>query len=252
MKIFLHYKATILLLALIMMMVYPFLSLKPSVPNFSEYTAGKERKMAFFHYFAPLIEENNQSIKNTRKQLLSWYANKDKIGWLDKQTLSNIVLQYRVKDFAIEDDSAWQRLLKKVDVLPPSLVLAQAANESAWGTSRFAKMANNYFGQWCFKQGCGLIPKKRGDGAAHEVAAFDSPIASLESYIQNLNSHPAYQELRTIRAQRRTNKQPITGYALAAGLVKYSERGEEYIEELRAMITFNQLSKYDQTTQVQL
>lgn len=252
MKIFMHYKAIIFLLVLILMMVYPFLSLKPGVPNFSEYAAGKERKMAFFNYFAPLIDENNQSIEKTRSQLLSWYANKDKIGWLDKQTLSDIALQYRVKDFAIEDDSAWQRLLKKVDVLPPSLVLAQAANESAWGTSRFARMANNYFGQWCFKQGCGLVPKKRGDGEAHEVAAFDTPNASLISYLQNLNSHPAYKQLREIRFTRRANDQPVTGYALAAGLVNYSERGEEYIEELRAMITFNQLSKYDQTTQMPL
>lgn len=233
-------------------MVYPFLSLNPRVPNFSEYAAGKERKMAFFNYFAPLIDENNQSIVTTRKQLLSWYANKNKIGWWDKQTLSDLVLQYRVKDFAIEDDSAWQRLLKKVDVLPPSLVLAQAANESAWGTSRFAKMANNYFGQWCFKQGCGLVPKKRGVGEAHEVAAFETPNASLISYLQNLNSHPAYKELRDIRFKLRTSNQPVTGNALAAGLVHYSERGEEYIEELRAMIKFNQLSKYDQTTPIQL
>ncbi len=87
---------------------------------------------------------------------------------------------------------------------------------------------------------------QRSAGEVHEVAAFDTPVASLESYINNLNSHPAYQLLRDIRAQRRKQNQPITGSALAAGLIKYSQRGEEYIEELRAMIKFNALNEYDQ------
>lgn len=219
---------------------------QPSTPNFSDFEAGKERKMAFFSYFSPLIDENNQSIENTRKQLLSWHENKENIGWWDELKLADLVITYRVKNFAIDDQKSWQKLLKKVDVLPPSLVLAQAANESAWGTSRFAKVANNYFGQWCYKTGCGFVPKQRSAGEVHEVAAFETPIASLESYMNNLNSHPAYQQLRDIRAQRRKNNQPITGTVLAAGLIKYSQRGEEYIEEIRAMIKFNALNKYDQ------
>jgi Bax protein len=150
-----------------------------------------------------------------------------------------------VKKFTIDDDASWHQLLVNVDVLPPSLVLSQAANESAWGTSRFAKLGNNYFGQWCFEHGCGLVPKKRDSDKAHEVAAFNSPKESLESYMQNLNSHPAYQPLRNIRAQLRREKQAVTGMALAAGLTSYSERGQEYIAELRAMIKFNKLSKYD-------
>lgn len=236
----------ILLIIVIIIGIILRFSSSPNIPNFSDFKAGKERKMVFFSYFSPMIDENNQSIENTRKQLLSWHENKDHISWWDKRKLADLAIQYRVNNFTIDDEKLWQKLLKRIDVLPPSLVLAQAANESAWGTSRFAKVANNYFGQWCYEKGCGFVPKQRSAGEVHEVAAFDTPTASLESYMNNLNSHPAYQSLRNIREQRRKNNQPITGNALAAGLIKYSQRGEEYIKELRAMIKFNALSEYDQ------
>lgn len=239
-------RVLILLTVFVIVCIALFLS-RSSAPNFSDYEAGSERKSAFFSYFSPLVDEKNKVIANDRERLLLWNQDRKNIGWWDARKLADLAVQYRVKDFSIDDDAAWQKLLKKVDVLPPSLVLAQAANESAWGTSRFAKLGNNYFGQWCFKQGCGLVPKQRGSGKAHEVAAFDSPQESLESYMQNLNSHRAYQSLRNIRVQLRNKKQPITGNALAAGLIKYSERGEEYIEELRAMIKFNKLSEYDES-----
>ena len=218
-----------------------------STPDFEEYAAGIERKTAFFNYFLPLIVDKNIQIVATRKTLLLWRHNRNNIGWWDSRKLADLATLYRVKNFNLENDDSWNSLLINVDVLPPSLVLAQAANESAWGTSRFAKLGNNYFGQWCFEHGCGLVPKKRDYGKAHEVAAFSSPKGSLESYMQNLNSHPAYQKLRNIRSQLRTEKQAITGYALAAGLMNYSERREEYIEELRKMIRFNKLSKHDKS-----
>ncbi len=218
-----------------------------SPPDFEDYDAGTERKTAFFSYFLPLINEKNKEIAATRKTLLIWRNNRNDIGWWDSRKLADLATLYRVKNFNLDNDDSWKTLLMHVDVLPPSLVLAQAANESAWGTSRFAKLGNNYFGQWCFEHGCGLVPKKRDSGKAHEVAAFSSPQDSLESYMQNLNSHPAYLELRNIRTQLRTEKQTIAGYALAAGLINYSERGEEYIEELRNMIKFNKLSKHDKS-----
>ena len=150
-----------------------------------------------------------------------------------------------MQNFSIDDDDSWQALLKRVDVIPPSLVLAQAANESAWGTSRFAKSGFNYFGQWCFKKGCGIVPGKRDAGKEHEVAAFSSPRKSVGSYIRNLNSHPAYQSLRSIRIQLRSENKAITGIALAGGLSEYSARGSEYVEELRSIIRYNKLAKYD-------
>jgi Bax protein len=216
-----------------------------NTPDFEEYSAGSERKSAFFNYFYPLINKRNQEIAETRKTLIAWNNDRDNISWWDTRKIDDLATQYRVKSFNIDNNASWKTLLSKVDVLPPSLVLAQAANESAWGTSRFAKRGNNYFGQWCYEKGCGLVPKNRDSNKAHEVAAFNSPQQSLESYMRNVNSHPAYKSLRNIRTQQRNQKQPVTGTALAAGLIKYSERGEEYIEELRAMIKFNKLSKYD-------
>jgi Bax protein len=123
--------------------------------------------------------------------------------------------------------------------------MAQSANESAWGTSRFARKGNNFFGQWCFRKGCGLVPKQRDANKTHEVAAFDSPEESVKMYIRNLNSNSAYKSLRDLRAKLRRANKPVTGHALAAGLKHYSERGLEYVKELREMISFNKLARYD-------
>src|SRR5690606_11880502 len=136
-------------------------------------------------------------------------------------------------------------LLRRVDVLPSSLVLAQAANESAWGTSRFAVEGNNYFGQWCFTEGCGLVPDRRLSEASHEVKAFTSAGESVEAYFMNINTFGAYQGLRLMREELRRSGQIIDGLTLAEGLESYSERGEEYIEELQSMIQFNELLERD-------
>jgi Bax protein len=215
------------------------------MPDFREAPAGRERKAAFFGYFLPIIEEQNREILNTRQKLTDWYLNRDEISSLHADEINTIATRYRIHDFDIENDKSWQKLLRRVDVVPPSLALAQAANESAWGTSRFARQANNFYGQWCFKKGCGLVPKKRDAGKTHEVAAFDSPQESVKMYIRNLNSNSAYEPLRDARSQLRQLNQPVTGHALAAGLNRYSERGLEYVIELRSMIEYNKLARYD-------
>jgi Bax protein len=219
--------------------------LRSDVPDFSQYPAGKERKEAFFDYFLPLIKERNQEILEQRQQLNHWYEERQQLGWWDAWQVEDLAQEYLIKDFDINSDSDWNTLLKRVDIVPPSLALAQAAKESAWGTSRFARQGYNFFGQWCYQPGCGLIPNDRGDGKRHEVADFDSPEASVDSYIQNLNSHNAYHTLRNIRARLRAQNQPITGLALSEGLGSYSERGEIYIEELRSMMSYNELYQYD-------
>lgn len=218
---------------------------KPSVPDFSEYAAGAERKEAFFGYFLPIVREKNQEMREMRAEIKSMYENKTDLGWFEQSKLDDWVETYRVADFDASNDADWERLLMKIDIVPPSMALAQAANESAWGTSRFALEGYNYFGQWCFEEGCGIVPSGRDTGKAHEVADFATPADSVESYIRNINRHYAYQELREMRAARRDNEQPITGIALAAGLESYSERGDEYIKELRSMIRFNELDTLD-------
>lgn len=229
----------------LVLVVLGYLTLGSDAPDFKDYEAGTERKEAFFGYFLPIIQEENAEIAEVREDLVAWHKDQDSIGWWDEGTIEDIAADYRMEDFDVSDQAAWDELLRRVDIVPPSLALSQAANESAWGTSRFATKGNNYFGQWCFEKGCGLVPNSRESGKAHEVAAFDSPEQSVKRYMENLNQHDAYRPLRQVRSTLRVNGQPVTGYALAAGLGKYSERGVEYIEELRAIMRHNELAEHD-------
>ncbi|WNO09435.1 glucosaminidase domain-containing protein [Teredinibacter sp. KSP-S5-2] len=222
---------------------------KPSIspivhlPDFSTYANVKEKKAAFFAYLRPLIEAENAQIVVERDQLTqikeSWEQTNN-LTSKQQAALDDLLSKYDV-DPEFEPAKQFDRLMLKVNIIPPSLVLAQAANESAWGTSRFAREGNNLFGQWCFTKGCGIVPKLRDEEAFHEVRRFNSPAESIASYCRNINTHNAYKGLRKIRAELSQNGQTISGYKLAAGLNSYSERGETYIEELRDMMRTNRL-----------
>lgn len=151
--------------------------------------------------------------------------------------LQDIAAMYKVA--ADNDQALISALLAQVDVIPEELVFSQSANETGWGTSRFAKVGHNFFGQWCFSKGCGIVPNQRDQGAAHEVASFDSIEASVRSYFRNINRNQSYQPLRDIRADLHATNQTMNACALAAGLINYSERKEAYIAEIRAMIRHN-------------
>lgn len=206
------------------------------------------KKDRFFGFLAPLVEQENQRILGVRqrlKTLLAQINNGATLHEADRTWVENLGKDYRVP-IALDEagEGAYvTRLLKRVDVIPLSLALSQSANESAWGTSRFAVEGNNYFGQWCFEPGCGLVPEGRPKGKKYEVAAFDDPYGSVRAYIKNLNSHPMYQELRDIRAELRTYGETPSGSALSEGLERYSARGEAYIDELQSMIRFNNLDE---------
>jgi Bax protein len=128
--------------------------------------------------------------------------------------------------------------VKRVDVVPLSLLLAQAALESSWGTSRFAREANNLFGIWTWGEK-GLIPLDREEGMTHKVAIYDSILDSVRAYLTMLNRLPPYLQFREIRRQSRN---PLK---LAEGLVYYSERGDSYVWELQNLIESNNLHRYD-------
>jgi Bax protein len=96
------------------------------------------------------------------------------------------------------------------------------------------------FGLWCFRKGCGFVPKQRIEGAQHEVAKFPNLARATYTYMRNLNRHNAYKSLRDIRSTLRQHERPISGVALSEGLMQYSERGEDYIDELQQMIRVNQ------------
>ncbi|MFG1497948.1 glucosaminidase domain-containing protein [Saccharospirillum sp. HFRX-1] len=216
----------------------------PQAPDFSNFTDGDERKAAFFGYFKQLIDTENEAILSSRTKL-SAVVEANRATWFERLWLSALAHRYELEDFETDNAEHWQVLLTHVDIIPPSLALAQAANESAWGTSRFAREGNNYFGQWCYSRGCGLVPEARDDDANHEVARFASAQQSVRRYVNNINTHYAYAELRERRAQLRAAGEPITGLALAPTLINYSQRGQAYVDELEAMIRFNELTAYD-------
>lgn len=192
----------------------------------------------------PGIAIENARIEKERRRLLSIKQGLDEQSLTSEQqaTAKRLGKLYSLEPSEVNYD--WvEAMLERVDVLPEALVLTQAANESAWGTSRFANEANNYFGQWCYTKGCGLVPLKRSEGMSHEVAKFSSPQQSIHGYFMNVNRNRAYQELRDIRAGVRDRGEDLlseaTALELTNGLLRYSERGEAYVKDLQAMIRHN-------------
>lgn len=202
------------------------------------------KKLTFFMGLLPMVLLANQEIEAEREEILEIFArhrtgetNRD-----DSERLEAIASRYGLRGNPLVDHRVRTRLLERVDTIPPALVLAQAANESAWGTSKFAQRGNNLFGEWTFKPGTGIVPDDRPPGETYEVRKFSSIFESIRSYMNNLNSNGAYRKLREIREELRQAEQPVTGIALTTGLLKYSQRGEEYIDEIQAMIRQNRLS----------
>ena len=218
----------------------------PRLPDFSAIEDVGERKQAFFAFLAPLVETENRRVLEQRERLLGLAERiraGDRPGWMDRRWLGSLAEEYGVTwaeglpgDERIE---AMEVLERRVDAVPVPLALVQAATESGWGRSRFATEGNNLFGHWCYERGCGLVPARRNTGAAHEVAAFESVSESVSRYLHNLNTHAAYAPLRAIRARLRRQDEPLTAMALADGLVRYSERREEYVDEIKTVIRIN-------------
>ena len=239
------YKLKIAVMGSLIGLILVIWLLWPSAPNFSKFAAGDERKQAFLDYFAPLIKATNAEILKDRETAIALRERSTGLGFFDRRSMHRLAEDYAMQEFDEANAQHWTELLKRVNTIPPSLALAQAANESAWGTSRFAREGNNYFGQWCFQPGCGLVPKSRTVGKTHEVAKFSSPAESVEAYIDNLNRNSAYENLRSLRAQRAEKSDSYSGIELANGLLNYSERGQEYVVEIQNMIRTNQLERYD-------
>jgi Bax protein len=220
-----------------------------ALPDFSSFEQPRERKQAFIEMLLPLIEEKNIAVMNTRNLVLKMQKQlNDNNELTDKQIklLERLRERYHVShDMYPEVAEAINILLLRVDIIPASMVLAQAAVESGWGTSRFAVEAHNLFGQWCYTPGCGLIPERRPASARHEVQLFGSVEESLSAYYRNINTHNAYRYLRQLRAQLRTQDGGLTGDALVAGLAKYSGRGPVYIDELLTVIRINDLENWE-------
>ncbi|MCC5879837.1 MAG: glucosaminidase domain-containing protein [Idiomarina sp.] len=210
------------------------------VPDFADIYDINERKKAFFAYLLPAIEEMNDRVMIQREELYRLQAKRlvgGKLLAAEQDWLNELVQYYRVDEEQPEEQFAV--LMRRVDIVPSTLVLIQAANESGWGTSRFARDGLNFFGQWCWTEGCGIVPASRPAGQSYEVRSFASMEESVEAFIRNLNTHFAYKELREMRLQEREDDDTVSSGTMTAGLMSYSERGQDYIDELNQMIRIN-------------
>lgn len=201
----------------------------------------------FIDKLLPAIYAKNQQIATKRARLLELearYQQQQTLGAIEQIWLTQLAQDYRLS-FNETDPNAWTRLKKRVDGLPPSLVLAQAINESGWGKSRFAKQGNNYFGQWCYQSGCGIVPAQRPAGKKYEVKAFKNIAASIAQYYRNLNTNHAYQLLRQKRARARQQGILLNSQKLAQGLLHYSQRKQAYVESIKKLIQRFHLHQYD-------
>ena len=213
------------------------------LPDFAIQDVSAKKQM-FFNFLRTKVERGNANIKTARARLATHRNARDlhELPWLERRFVVNLADTY---DIPFNEDTEFQtaiaELMLRVDTIPTALALVQAAKESAWGTSKFAIQGNNLFGQQCFEQGCGFIPRARAPGRQHEVARFNSADASVAAYLHNLNTHVRYVDLRAIRALARANNATANGITLADGLMAYSERGADYIAEVKAMIRQNGL-----------
>lgn len=204
------------------------------------------RKAVFLRMVLPLVLLANEQLeadRNRIQDLRDRLNGGDSLSNRDDAWLSGQFTTYRV------EPGDWELLLRRVDIVPPSLALAQAAIESGWGTSRFAREGNALFGQWVWGEAAkGLIPEDRQDGMNHKIRAFESPLEAVTSYIRNLNTHRAYRHMRDIRATMRSEGRMPDGHVLAEGLEAYSEKGRDYIDLVRDIIAANDLRALDHAT----
>ena len=210
----------------------PTKNVSPELPDNLDELPVAEKKKKFFDVIVPLVRNENNRIRKNREKLLS-IIKKGKVSKEEKKWLSDLMKKYKTDNL--------ETLLKRVDIIPTSLVVAQAAIESGWGTSRFAKQGNSLFGQRDYSGG-GIKPK---GATGFTVAKFDNIADSIKSYMQNLNTHKAYKGLRDRRKDMRDSGEEINSLNIIPALSKYSERGQAYIRDLASIIKSNDLKKFD-------
>lgn len=205
----------------------------------SELDSIEQRKRIFIQILLPIVLSENEKIITDRRKLVTIINRKSfkkDADWLNEK-----FQQYKVKN------NNPKELLLKMDIIPPSLAIAQAAYESGWGTSRFAIEGNALFGQWSWKENNGMIPEDRGEDEKHEISKFNQIRYAVSAYKNNLNTHPFYEEFRKERARQRAGRLSgsISGMKLIEHVHKYSIRGNDYVLGLKKIIEQNALQDFD-------
>ena len=196
----------------------------------------KAKKETFLQIVLPLVVAENEKIETDRNYLLKVIRDNDsdeKLQWLKRK-----FKEYKVKDGDINE------LIEKVDIVPTSIALAQAAKESGWGTSRFALEGNAIFGQWTW-DGVGIEPLDKSDDQSHKILKFPILRASVKAYITNLNTHPSYKNFREKRLMLRQSNKALSGIDLIHELENYAETGKEYTRILEQIIEQNDLQEFE-------
>lgn len=230
-------------------------------PTWREYSSNlpvQVKKGLFYRLMLPLVMHANKMTMTFREGLLQARQEFDADGKVSPESLEVIRrVGFLLPGMEIEDAKALQAdeedmqsilesLIYRVDMVPAGLALGQAAYESGYGTSRFATEGNSLFGQWTYK-GEGLKPREQRTSSKgdHRIKAFEWPFDSVRGYFINLMSHPAYEDFRRIRAEIRAEGKPLDSMRLADGLLRYSERGQEYVDSLKGIMRVNKLDIAD-------
>jgi uncharacterized FlgJ-related protein len=204
----------------------------------------KMKKELFLRTLAPLILHSNELILEERAQLQSHVD----AGTVDDPWVRALAEKYGVVKPDVAGPSAQQidELMSRVDLVPNSLALAQTIEESGWGTSRFADVGNAMFGQWAWGDDAIKPEQQRSGKGNYGIRAFDSPQDSVNGYMKNINTHRAYTELRDRRASIRAEGREPTGPELTSTLLRYSERGQHYVDTLNSIMRVNKLAEIDE------
>ncbi len=197
----------------------------------------QKKKDTFIKIVMPLILDENSKIMNDRKKLFKI------LGKPSNTRGEKVWLKRRFKDYEIEKEDIAELKLR-MDVVPTSLAIAQAAKESGWGTSRFALEGNAMFGQWTWGKD-GIVPKDKKTNQDHKILKFPMLRSSVKAYMTNLNTHRGYKEFREVRAELRKNNKIISGLDLVNYLYNYAQTGSEYVKILKKIIKQNELTDFD-------
>ena len=219
--------------------------------DLSSLRSVKAKKSLFIRSMLPLVLQANEKVREDRLRLLKLMVRDGQPGEANRKWLLELADNYGVDITDLKKGGDLRKVMTdlkiRVDIVPPSLALAQGAEESGWGTSRFAIKGNAVFGQWTYKKGKGIVPDKRNEGAKHEVRAFDELRGSIDAYVFNLNTHRAYKKFRARRAALRKSGQDVTGAELIKTLDRYSERGAAYIGTIRTIMRVNGMGAFDRS-----
>lgn len=219
----------------------PPLALKNMPPGMGKLGVDRKKSL-FFRIILPIVLAENERIRQKREFIRYASTNYESLSKTERRRLEAIAGKYKVKE-NLAEESTRNRLLRRVDIIPVSLALAQAANESAWGDSRFAVNGNNLFGVWTWDKSSGMMPRHRKEGKKHLVRSYPDLPASVRAYMHTLNTVHAYSEFRKKRHEMRTNDEALDSIVLAGLLHRYSERGMDYVAEIRDIIRSNQLDR---------